>query len=218
MERAMSLELFLHPLSSYCHKVLIAFYENDIPFEVKRVDDPAVAREWQTLSPLRYFPILRDVKRGRVVPESTIIIEYLHSHFPGRTKLIPDDPDLAWQVRLRDRFFDNYMHTYVQKFAGDHMRPQGKKDAYGVDDARARYVKALDLLDAEMAQRAWAMGDTFTMADCSAAPPLFYGNRFFGPFRDTHPNAIAYLDRLMARPSYARALEEAKPFMHLLPK
>jgi glutathione S-transferase len=214
----MPLELFLHPLSSYCHKVLIALYENDTPFEIKRVDDPAVAREWETLWPLKHFPGLRDVKRGRVIPESTIIIEYLHTHFPGRTKLIPDDPDLALQVRLRDRFFDNYLHAPVQKFAGDNMRPQGKSDSYGVDDAKARYVKALGLVNAEMADKTWAMGDAFTMADCAAAPALFYGNRFFGPFRETHPNALAYLDRLLSRPSYARALEEAKPFMHLLPK
>ena len=214
----MSLELFLHPLSSYCHKVLIAFYENDIPFEIKRVDDPEVAREWETLWPLKHFPILRDVKRNRVVPESTIIIEYLQTCFPGPTRLIPDDPDLAWQVRLRDRFFDNYLHRQMQKFAGDNLRPQGKKDPYGLDEARADFVKALGLVDAEMANRTWAAGEAFTMADCAAAPAIFYGNRFFGPFRDTHPHALAYLDRLMARPSYARALEEAKPFFHLLPK
>ena len=214
----MSLELFLHPLSSYCHKVLIALYENEIPFEVKRVDDPAVAGEHEALSPLKKFPILRDRKRDRVIPESTIIIEYLHTHYPGKAKLIPDDPDLALQVRLRDRFFDNYVHTPMQKFAGDHMRPPGQKDAYGLNEKRAMFVKALSLVDAEMAQKTWAMGDTFTMADCAAAPAIFYGNRFFGPFRETHPNALAYLDRLMARPSYARTLEEAKPFMHLLPK
>jgi glutathione S-transferase len=158
------------------------------------------------------------VERDRVVPESTIIIEYLQTHFPGRTQLIPHDPELAWQVRLRDRFFDNHLHAHMQKFAGDNLRPQGKKDAYGVDDAKARFVKALGMVDAEMAHKTWAMGDTFTMADCAAAPAIFYGNRFFGPFRETHPNALGYLDRLMARPSYARALEEAKPFMHLLPK
>lgn len=214
----MSLELFLHPLSSYCHKVLIAFYENDIPFQVKRIDDPAVAPEYAALSPLKRFPILRDSQHGRVVPESTIIIEYLAAHFPGPVKLIPDDPELAWQVRLRDRFFDNYLHTPMQKFAGDHLRPQGKKDSYGLGEAKETYVKALGLFDAEMAGRTWAMGDTFTMADCAAAPAIFYGNRFYGPFRETHPNALAYLDRLMARPSYARVLEEAKPFMHLLPK
>jgi len=214
----MSLELFLHPLSSYCHKVLIALYENDIPFEVRRVDDPAVACEYEQLSPLGKFPLLRDTKRDRAVPESTIIIEYLQTHLPGKTKLIPDDPDLAWQVRLRDRFFDNYLHTPMQTFAGDNLRPQGKKDAYGVDQARGMFVKALGLVDAEMADRTWAMGDVFTMADCAAAPAIFYGNRFFGPFHETHPNALAYLDRLMARPSYARALEEAKPFFHLLPR
>lgn len=214
----MSLELFLHPLSSYCHKVLIAFYEKEIPFETRRVDDPAVAREYERLSPLRKFPILRDVNRGRVVPESTIIIEYLETHFPGSAKLIPADPDLAWQVRLRDRFFDNYLHTPMQKFAGDRLRPEGKRDPHGVAEAKAQFAKALDVLDAEMANRTWAAGDTFTMADCAAAPAIFYGNLFYGPFRETHPNALAYLDRLMARPSYARALEEAKPFMHLLPK
>lgn len=214
----MSLELFLHPLSSYCHKVLIAFYENDIPFQVKRIDDPTVAREFEALSPLKKFPILRDQKRGQVVPESSIIIEYLQIHFPGKVKLIPDDPDLAWQVRLRDRFYDSYLHSAMQAFAGDRLRPEGKRDAYGVDQARAMFVKALGQVDAEMAQKTWAMGDTFTMADCAAAPAIFYGNRFYGPFRETHPNALAYLDRLMARPSYARALEEAKPFMHLLPK
>lgn len=214
----MALELFLHPLSSYCHKVLIALYENDIPFEVKRVDDPAVTREYERLSPLGKFPLLRDTKRDRVVPESTIIIEYLQTHFPGKTQLIPDDPDLAWQVRLRDRFFDNYLHTPMQTFAGDNLRPQGKKDAYGVKQAGDMFVKALGLVDAEMAHRTWATGDAFTMADCAAAPAIFYGDRFFGPFRETHPNALAYLDRLMARPSYARALEEAKPFFDLLPR
>jgi len=214
----MSLELFLHPLSSYTQKVLIALYENDIRFVAKRLDEPAVAREWEQLSPLRRFPILRDVERGRVIPESTIIIEYLQTHFPGKVKLIPADPDLAWQVRLRDRFFDNYLHTPMQKLPFDLRRPEADRDAYGVGEAKAMFITALESVDAEMAARTWAMGDEFTMADCAAAPALFYGNRFFGPFRRTHPNALAYLDRLMARPSYARALQEAKPFMHLLPK
>jgi glutathione S-transferase len=218
MERAMSLELFLHPLSSYCHKVLIALYENEIAFEGKRIDDPVIAREYERLWPLKHFPVLRDLARGRVVPESTIIIEYLQTHFPGRTRLIPDDADLAWQVRLRDRFFDNYLHTQMQKFAGDSLRPQDKKDPYGVEQARAEFVRALTMVDAEMAHSTWATGETFTMADCAAAPAIFYGDRFYGPFRATHPNALAYLDRLMARPSYARVLEEAKPFMHMLPK
>ena len=110
------------------------------------------------------------------------------------------------------------VQTCALPISGDNLRPEGKRDAYGVEHARAEFVKALGLFDAEIAHRSWAVGDAFTMADCAAAPAIFYGNRFFGPFRGTHPNALAYLDRLMKRPSYARALEEAKPFMHLLPK
>ncbi|HZF16846.1 MAG TPA: glutathione S-transferase family protein [Steroidobacteraceae bacterium] len=214
----MTLKLYLHPLSSYCHKALIAFYENDIPFEAKRVDDANVAAEFRKLWPIGRFPLLRDDSRDATVPESTIIIEYLALHYPGKTRLVPDDPDAARKVRMRDRFFDNYLHTCVQKFAFDRLRPEDKRDAYGVDEAKAMYAKALDLVETAMAGSTWVMGDEFTMADCAAAPALFYGNRFFGPFRPTHGNAAAYLDRLMARPSYARALKEAEPYMHLLPK
>ncbi len=212
------LTLYLHPLSSYCHKALIAFYENDVPFEPKRVDDPAVYGELKSLWPMARFPVLRDATRGATIPESTIIIEYLARHYPGPVKLIPDDPDRAIQVRLADRFFDNYLHTPMQKFASDRMRPQDKRDAYGLEEARAHYLRALDRIESEIADRIWATGDEFTLADCAAAPALYYGNHFYGPFRETHPRAMAYLGRLMARPSYARALREAEPYMHLLPK
>lgn len=213
----MTLELYLHPLSSYCHKALIAFYENAIPFEPKRIDDPAVAREWKAMWPVARFPVLRDTSRGVMIPESTIIIEYLGRHYPGPVKLLPDDPDRAIEARLRDRFFDNYLHTPMQKFAFDRMRPADKHDLYGVDEAKAMYRTALDRFESELDGRKWAIGNEFTLADCAAAPALYYGNRFFGPFRESHPRAMAYLDRLTARPSYARALEEAKPYLHLLP-
>jgi len=213
----MSLELYLHPLSSYSHKALIAFYENDVAFEPRRVDDPVIYDELKSIWPLARFPLLRDTARDRIVPEASIIIEYLAQHYPGKVKLVPDDADLARQVRMRDRFFDNYLHAQVQKFAFDHVRPADQRDAYGVEEARAMYFKALDMVESSMASKTWAMGDDFTMADCAAGPPLFYGNRFFGPFNDTHKNATAYLERLMSRPSYARALDEAKPFFHYLP-
>jgi glutathione S-transferase len=213
----MTLKLYMHPLSSYCHKVLIAFYENDIPFEVKQLDNAAVASEFKTMWPMARFPLLRDERRDHVIPESSIIIDYLALHYPGKVKLVPDDPDLARQVRMRDRFFDSYMHTPMQKFPADRLRPENKRDPLGVDEARTMYRTALDMVESEMAGKTWAMGDEFTMADCAAAPALFYGDRFFGPFRETHKNAMAYLDRLKARPSYARALEEAKPYMHLVP-
>lgn len=213
----MTLKLYMHPLSSYCHKALIAFYENDVPFEPKLIDG-ATAGEFKRMWPLAKFPVLKDENRDQLVPESTIIIEYLALHYPGKVRLVPEDPDLARQVRLRDRFFDNYLHTPMQKFPGDRLRPRDQQDPFGLDEAKTIYRTALDMVDSEMAGKTWAMGDEFTMADCAAAPALFYGERFYGPFRQTHPNAMAYLDRLMARPSYARALEEAKPYMHFLPK
>ena len=213
----MNLKLYMHPLSSYCHKALIAFYENDIPFEAMRVDDAKVGAEFKSMWPVGRFPVLRDERREAMVPESSIIIEYLALHHPGKVKLIPDDPDVARKVRMRDRFFDNYLHAPMQKFVFDRLRPEDKRDPYGVDEARTMYRTALDMVETAMTGSTWAMGGDFTMADCAAAPPLFYGNRFFGSFRSSHKNVAAYLDRLMARPSYARVLKEAEPYFHMLP-
>jgi glutathione S-transferase len=213
----MSLKLYLHPLSSYCHKVLIACYENDIAFAPIVVDGSNFA-EFRKVWPLAKFPVLRDESRDQLVPESTIIIEYLAVHFPGRVQLIPADPDRAREVRMRDRFFDLYLHTPMQKFSADRLRPADKRDPYGVEEAKRAYVAALDIVEVELADKTWAAGEEFSMADCAAGPALYYGNRFYGPFNATHPISMAYLDRLMARPSYARALEEARPYMHLVPR
>jgi glutathione S-transferase len=212
----MSLTLHFHPLSSCCQKVLIALYENDTPFTPHTVNlmDPAEAAAFKKLWPCGQFPVLVD--RGRTIPESTIIIEHLDAHYPGKTWFIPADPELARQVRLKDRFYDLHLHVHMQKVVGDKLRPEGKKDPHGVEQARARMNVALDLIDAEMAGRTWAMGDTFTLADCAAGPPLFYIDRSF-KLGGTHKNAAAYLRRLMERPSYARALEEAQPFLKMFP-
>jgi glutathione S-transferase len=212
----MSLKLFLHPLSSYCHKTLIAFYENDVAFEPVVIDQSNGA-EFRKLWPVGKFPLLQDLARDGLIPESSIIIEYLALHFPGKVKLIPDDPDRAREVRLRDRFFDLYLHTPMQKIVGDRLRPPDQRDPLGVEQAREGYRTALDLLESDLDGKPWVMGDEFTMADCAAAPALYFGNRFLGPFHESHPRSMAYLDRLVARPSYARALEGAKPFWHLLP-
>ena len=214
----MTLELYMHPLSSYTHKVLIALYENATQFEAKLLSDKAVAAELKARWPVMRFPALYDRARDWFVPEASIIIEYLTQHYPGHTKLIPGDLDLARQVRLRDRFFDNYLHTPMQKVAFDARRPQSARDPYGINEARELYRTALDMVEQEIDGKTWAMGDAFTMADCAAAPALYYGDRLLLPFRKTHPKSAAYLDRLMARPSYARALKEAEPFFHLLPK
>jgi glutathione S-transferase len=213
----MTLKLYLHPLSSYCHKALMAFYENDIPFEPVLIDGSTFA-EFKQLWPIGKFPLLRDEARDQLVPESSIIIEYLQLHYPGKRALIPADPDRARQVRMRDRFFDLYLHAPMQKFAAERLRPADKRDPYGLEEAKRAYREALDMVEAQLPGKTWIMGEEFTMADCAAAPALYYGDRFYGPFRETYPVSMAYLDRLMQRPSYARALEEAKPYMHLLPR
>jgi glutathione S-transferase len=215
----MSLTLYYHPLSSFCHKALIALYENDTPFEKRLVNlgDPEDRAAFTKLWPIGKFPVLRDDARGRTVPESTIIIEYLAEHYPGRVRLVPEDKDAARQVRCSDRFFDHYVHMEMQKVVGDRLRPADKKDPFGVDSARAKIATALGMIDRDMANKTWAMGETFTMADCAAAPALFYADKVM-PFGDSHKNAAAYLKRLMARPSYARALKEAEPYLHMFPQ
>ena len=219
----MTLKLYAHPLSSYCHKALIAFYENNTPFEFMMVGDPTktdpkVWEEFKTLWPIGKFPVLKDTGRDDwFVPEATIIIEYLAQHYPGKVKLIPEDPDLDRRVRMMDRFFDNYLHTPMQKINFEKSRPADRRDPAGVEDAKAMYRTALDMLEQAIDGKQWAMGDAFTMADCAAAPPLFYGN-MQTPFDKTHPKAHAYLKRLTERPSYARALKEAEPYFNLLPK
>ncbi|HVO14007.1 MAG TPA: glutathione S-transferase family protein, partial [Alphaproteobacteria bacterium] len=179
--------------------------------------DPADRTAFKALWPVGKFPLLRDDARDRTVPESTVIIEYLDAHYPGRTKLIPADPGRARQVRLVDRFIDLHIHLQMQKVMGDRLRPADKKDPYGVDEARAQIATALGVLDRDMAGKTWAMGDEFTLADCAAAPALFYAN-MVQPFGDSHENVAAYLQRLMKRPSYARALKEAEPYFKMVPQ
>jgi glutathione S-transferase len=199
--------------------VLTALYENDTPFEPHVVDlfDAASAAALKTIWPIGKFPVLHDNATKQIVPESSIIIEYLDTEYPGRTKFVPSDPAVAREVRLRDRFYDLHVHTHMQKVVGDRLRPTGQKDVFGVEQARTLLRTALGMIDQEMATRTWAAGDSFTMADCAAAPALFYSNMVM-PLRDGYPHAAAYLDRLMERPSYARALAEAKPYFDLFPK
>jgi glutathione S-transferase len=214
----MSLKLYFHPLSSFCQKVLVALYENDTPFEPHIVDlaDETSRAELLKVWPLGKFPVLRDTVKDRTIPESSIIIEYLAQHYPGRTQLVPDDAELARQTRLSDRFFDLYVSEPTTKVVTDRLRPAGKNDPYGVEQAKARLQTAYRMIDQDMATKTWATGKAFSMADCAAAPPLFYANMVM-PFADTHKNVAAYFDRLMARPSYARVVDEARPYLKLFP-
>src|SRR5262249_38634979 len=135
-------------------------------------------------------------------PESTIIIEFLDAHYPGSTRFLPADVDRAWQTRMWDRFYDHYVQEPMQKIVADRLRPEGKADAYGGELAKAQLQQAYGVMEREMESKTWAIGDHFTLADCSAAPALFYANTVV-PFAETHKNLAAYLDRLMARPSLA---------------
>ena len=215
----MSLTLYFHPLSSFCQKPLVALYENDTPFTPRIVDlgDAASSAEMKTLWPLGKFPVLRDDALDRTVPESSIIIDYLDNHYPGPTRFIAADEKLALQTRLRDRFYDLYVHLSVQKIVGDRLRPQGQKDPHGVAEAKARLQSCYGMIDKEVATRTWAMGETFSLADCAASPALFYGSKVL-PFGDGHKNLTAYFDRLTARPSFARVIREAEPYFAMFPQ
>ena len=211
----MALQLLAHPFSSYCQKVLTALYENDTAFELQLLEPgrPAMdelARRW----PLRRFPVLVD--GDRTVREATCIIEYLNLHHPGPVRLIPADPEAALDVRFMDRFFDNYVSTPQQKVVFDQLRAEGDRDPYGVQEARAMLETSYAWLDRVMADRQWAAGDAFSLADCAAAPFLFYADwthRIDARFANVH----AYRQRLLARPSFARAVDEARPYRDYFP-
>ncbi len=215
----MSLKLSMHPLASFCQKVLIALYENDTPFEPHIVDlgDAAASAALKALWPMGKMPVLRDDARDRTIAQSSIIIEYLDQHYRGANRLIPADPERALQARFGDRFYDIYVHEPMQKIVTDRLRPGGRNDPHGVEQARALMQTAYGMIEQAMQSRTWAAGDAFTIADCAAAPALFYANKV-APFGETHPHVGSYFDRLMERPSFARAVREAEPYLKQFPE
>jgi glutathione S-transferase len=213
----MTLQLFGHPFSSYFQKALIAFYENDIPFEFRMLapDEPANGEEFTRLWPIGKFPILVD--DGRTIVEATSIIEYLEVAYPGRVRLIPVDDREAVEVRMMDRVFDNYVSNTQASVVGEALRPATDRDAYGVAQARAKLDTAYAWLDARMAGREWAVGEEFSLADCAAAPALFYAD-WTHPIDAKFGRLHAYRQRLLARPSFARAVDGGRPYRHFFPR
>ncbi len=197
------LELYLHPLASYCWKVLLALYETDTPFTPHVIDlaDPAQRAALVEIWPFARFPVLRDHGRGETVPESSIIIEYLARHYPAARHLVPDDLD----VRARDRFFDSYVMDPMGLIVRDMLKPG---DPAIVATARQTLLTAYDVV-AKLPERT-----DFTLADCAAAPSLFYADQLV-PIEQ--PRTRAYLDRLLARPSMIRVRREAEPYWHNFP-
>jgi glutathione S-transferase len=212
----MTLKLYAHPFSSYCQKVLIALYENETPFEFRMLapDDRQAAAELEALWPMKKFPVLVD--GGRTVIETSIIIEHLQLHHPGPVRLVPEEPGAVLDVRFMDRFFDNYISTPQQKLVFDRIREPGKRDPHGVAEARTMLETAYRWLDDAMQGRKWAAGDDFSLADCAAAPALFYAD-WSHPIDPAFANVRAYRRRLLARPSFARAVDEARPYRPLFP-
>lgn len=210
----MSLTLYYHPLASFCHKVLIALYENGTAFDQRLINlgDEADRAELEAIWPLCKFPVLRDHERGRDVPETSIIVEYLDRHFPGPQAMIPADWDAALDVRLWDRFFDHYVQEPVQTIVGAHLSglqcDQTKE--------RTKLKTAYKMIEKRMAARGWMCGETFSLADCAAAPALFYAATLL-PFPEEYQHLNAYFERLLSRPSVQRVLDEAKPYFSLYP-
>jgi glutathione S-transferase len=212
----MFMKLYAHPFASYCQKVLIALYENDTPFEFRMLaaGDERAAAEHEALWPLKRIPVLVD--EGRTVLEASIIIEHLDLRHPGPVRLIPDDPRAALDVRMMDRFFDNYIMTPMQKIVLDSIRAAENRDRQGVVEAREMLDTAYRWLDDAMTGREWAAGDTFSLADCAAAPALFYAD-WAHPIGKAFSNVHTYRRRLLARPSFARTVDEARPYRPLFP-
>jgi len=207
--------LYAHPFSSYCQGVLVALYETGTAFEYRNLEQPCAGAELAALWPMKRFPVLVD--GARTVLEASCIIEYLQLHYPGPEPLIPADPDAALEVRMLDRFFDNYVSTPQQKFVADALRPEGaNRDPHGVEEARAMLETSYAWLDARMAGREWAVGDAFTLADCGAAPFLFYAD-WTHPIDARFAHVRAYRERLLARPSFKRAVDEARPYRSYFP-
>ncbi len=212
----MTLELYAHPFSSYCQKVLIALYENNTPFRLKMLDQEAPENfvELSRLWPLKKMPVLVD--NGQAVIESSIIIEHLALDHRGPIEFIPSDPMQALEVRFMDRFFDNYVMAAMQKPVFEVLRSKGARKEEAMAEARQALDTAYAWLEKRLDARKWATGEIFTMADCAAAPSLFYAD-WVHQIGSSFPAVRAYRSRLLARPSFARAVDEARPYRSYFP-
>ena len=208
--------LHYHPLSSYCWKVLIALYEKDVPFEARMVDlgEPQARAAYKALWPTGKIPLLED--DGDAVPETSIMIEHVDRKYPINIALLPAAPDAQLKARLWDRLYDAYVMTPMQRYIAQLLRPEGERDARTLAETKAEIAAAYDLIEERMGDHDFAAGDAFTIADCAAAPALFYAATVV-PFPDGHARLAAYFERLLTRPSVARVIEEAQPFFQYYP-
>jgi glutathione S-transferase len=212
----MTLTLHEHPFAAYCWKALIALYERNLPFEPQIVLDDADRARLAELWPMASIPVLVDDEAGITLPESSPIVEYLDG-LGEASRLVPQDPAAALQARLWDRVFDGHVMTPMQKIVGDSLRPEGRGDPQGVVEARATLDRAYALLDAHLAGSGWAAGPEFTLADCAAAPALFYARIVHRWDEKRLADLTRYYMELTARPSVARVIDEALEYRDLFP-
>ena len=208
------LTFYGHPISSFTWKALIALYENDTPFDFITVDQTTFA-DFIAKWPMGKFPVLIDSDRKTMTTETSVIIEYLDTYYPGRTRFIPKDIDAALEVRRWDRVFD-HVNTTMAKVVLDKIRSEGQHDPIGVEEAKRAVHAAYTVIEAQLGDREFIVGDSFTMADCAAAPALWYGVRNV-PLDGKYPRIDAYRERLNARPSFTRCVKGAEPLFHLYP-
>ncbi len=207
------MQLYAHPFSSYSQKVLIALYENATLFEYRNLEEPAASAELAALWPLKRFPVLLD--DGRCILESSTIVAHLQAHHPGPVCLIPPG-DAGLEVHMLDRVFDNYVMTPMQKVVLDALRPVADRDRYGVAEACEMLNQIYPWLDQRLEGRHWIAGADFTLADCAAAPSLFYAD-WAHEIPAGYGHLRAYRARLLNHPSIVRVVEEARPFRHYFP-
>jgi glutathione S-transferase len=209
--------LFQHPFAAYCQKVLVALYELDLPFETRLVEGDEGRAALAAVWPIASMPVLRDDDANLTVPESTTIIEHLDGFVAERPSLVPEDRAAALQARLWDRFHDQHVATPMQKIVGDELRGEGHRDPEGVADARRRLDTAYAVLDEQLAGRPWTAGAAFGLADCAAAPALFYARLVHRWDERRHANITRYYRDLAGRRSFARVIDEARPYRELFP-
>jgi glutathione S-transferase len=212
-----ALTLHYHPLSSCCQKVLIAVDVLGVEVDKRLLNlgDPAERAAYLALWPVGKMPLLVD--QDRPIPETSLIIEHLQRrHSRGDTKLIPDDWDEAREVRLWDRLFDLYVMTPMQAFTADLLKPEDERDPRSVARARDTLSTSYGMIDRHLAGRTWLAGDVFSMADCAAAPALFYAVTYV-PLLQEQPHLSAYFERLIAHPAVAATIENARPWFRFYP-
>ena len=209
------MKLYYFPLSTYSQKALIALFEKHAEFESEEVKlfDEAERERYRKIYPLGRIPLLV-LDDGHMIPESSIIIEYLDAHFEDGPRLIPSGAEAARQTRFHDRMMDLYVNDSIATLLFQSWKPEAARDQELIDRSRFRAGVMYDFMEQRLDGRTWLMGEDFTMADCAAGPALLYAGDLF-PFAD-RPRIAAYWERLRTRPSYARVLEEAEPHLRRL--